>query len=318
MGRGRLWLTALSCWLAVSSCGDDGHGPQQLDAEPAETDDSGSDMADDSGTETQAENVSQTPPSGANGLAFDAEGRIWLADLFGNQVLRLDPESGAILDRFVLEGAGPDDVAIDQEGRVFWTGWMNGKVGRIDPATRENLIIAELPAGANSIAFSEDGRLFVGLVILNSGLYELDPEGHDAPRLVADNIGSLNGFDFGPDGFLWGPLDDAVAKIDAETGEIVETVAEGAYASVRYSERDGALYALTNGEDSAPPALNRIALDGYTVTRLGEPALAAVDNFAIAPGGDFVVSGFGVPELVVVSREDGTSSSVTKIGETTD
>jgi hypothetical protein len=57
-------------------------------------------------------------------------------------------------------------------------------VGRIDPTTHENVVIAELPKGAKSIAFSADGRLFVGLVILKSGLYEVDPEGTRSP---ADN-----------------------------------------------------------------------------------------------------------------------------------
>jgi sugar lactone lactonase YvrE len=172
------------------------------------------------------EPVDQTPPSGANGVAFDAEGMLWLADLFGRQVLRLDPASGEILGRFVQNSSGPDDVAIDARGRVFWTDWSSGQVGRLDPETKHEEILANLPPGVNSIAFTDDGRLFVGLVLLNRGLHELDPEGVRAPRLVSDTIG-VNAFDFGPDGLVWGPSEVGIVKLDPEGGEIVETVVQG-------------------------------------------------------------------------------------------
>jgi hypothetical protein len=38
------------------------------------------------------------------------------------------------------------------------------------------------------------------------GLYELDPELVDEPQVLIEDIVSLNGFDFGPDGMLYGPL----------------------------------------------------------------------------------------------------------------
>jgi sugar lactone lactonase YvrE len=256
----------------------------------------------------------QTPPTGANGLAFDAVGMLWLADLTGSQVLRLDPKTGTIIGRFVQEGAGPDDIAIDARGRIFWTGWLNGQVGRIDPTTHENVIIAKLPQGANSIAFSPDGRLFVGLVILNKGLYEVDPEGATSPRLITDALGSLNAFGFGPGGFLWGPLEDRIVKIDVETGSIVDTVAKGAYASVRYDEVHNSLYALTNGGgDTASPALVKLDLERGGMTRFAEPDLKSVDNFAIDPQGRFFVTGFDVPELVVV-ESDGSKGPLLRLG----
>jgi DNA-binding beta-propeller fold protein YncE len=271
--------------------------------------------AQDSGAVAAPALEDQTPPTGANGLAFDAAGMLWLADLFGNQVLRFDPATGKVVGRFAQQGAGPDDIAIDERGRVFWTGWYNGQVGRIDPTTHENVIIAELPKGANSIAFSADGRLFVGLVLLNSGLYEVDPEGKSGPRLITDAIGSLNAFDFGPGGFLWGPLTDRIVKIDVETGDVVDTVANGAYASVRYHEADHSLYALTNGAgDMASPALDKIDLNGSGMTRFAEPNLKGIDNFVIGPTGRFFVTGFDVPELAVV-EPDGSNGPLIKIGQ---
>jgi len=323
MRRGLPWLTLVCVCLLTVACGDDDDDKQAdttPDAEQQRTTDAGSheerDSAvnGDSGQDAGSVPVDQSAPTGANGVAFDADGMLWLADLFGNQVLRIDPSTGEILERFPEEKAGPDDVVIDDQGRVFWTGWSSGRVGRIDPKTGEEVIIAELPAGANSIAFARDGRLFVGLVILNTGLYELDPEGSDEPRLITDAISSLNAFDFGPDGFLWGPLEDAVAKIDVETGEVIDRVLDGGFASVRYNERDGALYALGNGGDGAPPKLVQIDLEDSHMRPFAEPALESIDNFVIDPHGDFFVTGFNVPQLVVIGP-DGTNAASLQIGE---
>ena len=62
----------------------------------------------------------------------------------------------------------------------------------------------------------------MGLDFLGDGLYELDPNLINTPRAIvpyvqgAFPIGNLNGFDFGPDGFLYGPIFSAglVAKVN--------------------------------------------------------------------------------------------------------
>jgi hypothetical protein len=320
MTRRRLaWLAAVSACMLAAGCSDkqpamdsdlSAHGERDAGVNP----DPDSGAHQDSGAVAAPALEDQTPPTGANGLAFDAAGMLWLADLLGHQVLRFDPATGKILGRYAQPGAGPDDIAIDERGRVFWTGWFNGQVGRIDPTTHENVIIAELPKGANSIAFSADGRLFVGLVILNSGLYEVDPEGTSDPRLITDALGP-NAFDFGPGGFLWGPLQDRIVKIDIETGDVVDTVAMGPYASVRYNEADNSLYALTGGEGDMPsPALDKIDLARGGMTRFSEPNIKSIDNFVIDPAGRFFVTGFDMPELVVI-EPDGSNGRVIKIGE---
>ena len=58
----------------------------------------------------------------------------------------------------------------------------------------------------NPITFSEDGRLFVALDFFGDALYELDPDLVKPPRLITQDLGWLNGIDWGPDGFLYGPI----------------------------------------------------------------------------------------------------------------
>ncbi len=78
----------------------------------------------------------------------------------------------------------------------------------------------------NPITFSEDGRLFVALDFFGDALYELDPELSDPPRLIAENLGWLNGFDWGSDGFLYGPIwtKGQVVRVDVDSGEITPVV----------------------------------------------------------------------------------------------
>ncbi len=339
MKKGILWpMAVMACLVAAGCQGEndsrssadadsvlrpdtDGGSATSADAGPNWSADSGqaastnpgSDGNLDSGADAVPNSMGQILPSGANGLAFDAEGMIWLADLFGNQVLRFDPTSGEILDRFEQREAGPDDIAIDQEGRVFWTGWSNGQIGRIDPRTKEDVIIAQLPEGANSIAFTEDGRLFVGLVISNNGLYEIDPEGTGNPRLITDALGSLNAFAFGPDGFLYGPLDGDVVKINTDTGEVVETIIEGAYFAVRYNENDNSLYALTISEDVGSPCLDKIDFGDRSMSTFAQVEITLADNFVIDSRGDFYVTGFNAPEVAVVGP-DGSNKRLIEIG----
>jgi hypothetical protein len=321
----RTWVRfAIPCaWLLATGCAQDERDEQSdtiaaaaadasVDADEVDATAQDVDAGAESDAGTLREPVDQTPPSGANGVAFDAEGMLLLADLFGRQVLRVDPGSGEILARFAQNSRGPDDVAIDVRGRLFWTDWSSGEVGRFDPQTGQEEVVANLPPGVNSIAFTDDGRLFVGLVLLNRGLYELDPEGVRAPRLVSDAIG-VNAFDFGRDGLLWGPSESGIVKLDPEGGEVVETVVQGGYASVRYSERERAFFAVTNGAGGGSPGLDRIDPGDHSVTRLAQPELARVDNFAIGPQGEFVVTAYDKPSFVVISA-DGSQQSVRQIG----
>lgn len=141
---------------------------------------------------------------GANGIRFDAQGRLHVASVFGSEVLVMDAETGEVIDSYGRDAGivSPDDLAFDNNGNLYWTAIITGDVGRRTPDGAVE-IIAQLPPGVNPIAISPDGRMVVGLCFLGDGLYEVDPQGIDAPRLIAENLGGgcgFNAFDFGPDG----------------------------------------------------------------------------------------------------------------------
>jgi hypothetical protein len=82
---------------------------------------------------------------------------------------------------------------------------------------------------------------------------------------------------------------------------------------VRYSERERAFFAVTNGGNGGARGLDKIDPDDHSVTRIAQPELERVDNFAIGPQGEFVVTAFDKPRFVVISA-DGSQQSVRQIG----
>jgi len=172
--------------------------------------------------------VTGSPIHGANGVTFDASDGLYIASAAGREIIAMDPETGEILDRLGPEVGveSPDDLTFGPDGSLYWTALLAGEVGRLSP---DGVTTSQPVAlGVNPITFSDDGRLFVALDFLGDALYELDPDLVDPPRLIAENLGFLNGMDWGPDGFLYGPIwtKGEVVRIDVDTGALT-VVADG-------------------------------------------------------------------------------------------
>lgn len=174
--------------------------------------------------------VTGAPHSSANGIYCGPDGNLYIASVGGHEILVMDPETGAVLKRLGEEVGvtSPDDLVFGPDGSLYWTNIMSGEVGRLAPdgtATSQKVAV-----GVNPITFSDDGRLFVALDFFGDAFYELDPNLVAPPRLLAEKLGFLNAFDFGPDGYLYGPLygRDKFIRIDVNVDPVqIETVADG-------------------------------------------------------------------------------------------
>ena len=155
---------------------------------------------------------------------FDANDRLYAARVVGREIVVYDTGNAEILSRLgpKLGIEGPDDVAFGPDGSPYWTSILTGDVGRMTP---DGIVTTQFIApGVNPITFSDDGRLFVGLAFLGDALYEVDPDLQDPPRLIGEHY-HLNGFDFGPDGYLYCPQlsTNSIVRINVDSGEL-ETV----------------------------------------------------------------------------------------------
>jgi sugar lactone lactonase YvrE len=170
---------------------------------------------------------------GANGMMFDRHDRLHIASVAGREIVVMDPQTGAILDRLGPDRGveGPDDLTFGPDGAMYWTSFFTGAVGRRAPDGMVSTV-AQLRPGVNAITFSDDSRLFVSVSFPGPGgvdaLYELDPNGATPPRLIAQDLGGLNAMDWGPDGLLYGPLQSRgqVVRINVDNGAIAP-VADG-------------------------------------------------------------------------------------------
>jgi len=228
----------------------------------------------------------------ANGIYFDSHDQLYIACGLGPEIVGMDIETGEILDRITTEVHSPDDLTFGPDGSLYWTDILTGEVGRCTP---DGIITKQSVAlGVNPITFSDDGRLFTALAFLGDALYELDPDLVDPPRLIAENLGMLNGFDFGPDGLLYSPLPflGKIVRIDVDTGEITPVVTEGIMAPSVKFDSQGRLHAQNymNGQigrvDTETGDMEVIATVTFATDNL---AFNSQDRLFVSDAGDGVI-----------------------------
>jgi sugar lactone lactonase YvrE len=194
--------------------------------------------------------------AGANGISFSPDNELYVASVIGSNITVIDPDSGAIVRRLgAAEGViGPDDIDFRADGSFFWTSILTGEVAGYNKDS-ERVVAAQLTPGVNPITFSDDGRLFVSQCFFGTGLFEVDPQGLEPARVIAEDLGpgcGLNGMDWGPDGRLYGPrwFTGEVVSFDVDSNEMrVEATGFQTPAAVKFNSK-GELHVLdtTSGE----------------------------------------------------------------------
>lgn len=229
--------------------------------------------------------------AGANGIHIGPDGLLYIASVVGSDITVIDPETGETIKRYTADDGvvGPDDVAFGPDGSFFWTSILTGEVAGFTP-DGEKVVAAELEPGVNPITFSDDGRLFTAQCFLGDKLYEVDPKGIEAPRLISDELGpncGLNGMDWGPDARLYGPrwFKGEVVSFDVDDNTM-RTEASGFQtpAAVKFDSK-GRLHVLDTGTGEV------IRIDGEDRTVIAS-LVPGLDNFAFDDEDRLFVSSF--------------------------
>ncbi|WAM29282.1 SMP-30/gluconolactonase/LRE family protein [Myxococcus sp. NMCA1] len=239
---------------------------------------------------------------GVHGLAVDGKGNLLASNLLGQSVHAVNLSTGVVSTLVGPPLGGADDVALGPDGSIYWTGYFSGQLMRRTPDGKTRVIARNLP-GLNSLAFRGDGRLYVTQLGRGDALWEVDPTGRKPPRKVIDAPGYLNGFEFGPDGRLYGPLilKGQIARVDVDTG-LIEKVAEGftVPVAVNFDARRENLYVV----DAATGELVRVRLPSGAKEVVAKLP-TGIDNLAVGPDDQVYVSNMVDNDIRVVNPADG-------------
>ncbi|MCA1511158.1 SMP-30/gluconolactonase/LRE family protein [Bradyrhizobium sp. NBAIM01] len=158
---------------------------------------------------------------GVHGLGVDKAGHLFAGSVAGAALYEVDIAGGSAKVAIPAPVGMADDIAFAPDGTMAWTGFLAGDLyaRKGDGPIKE--LASGLP-GINSLAFRKDGRLYATTVFLGDALYEIDVEGVKPPRQIMEKMGGLNGFEFGPDDKLYGPLwfKGQVARVDVDKAEL--------------------------------------------------------------------------------------------------
>src|SRR3954467_9742550 len=164
---------------------------------------------------------------GVHGLRIDKSGRLFAGSVAGAALYEVDRSNGTAKIAIPAPEGMADDIAFAPDGTMAWTGFLTGDLYSRKGDAPLKKLASGLP-GINSLAYRRDGRLYATQVFLGDALYEIDVEGVKPPRKIMEKMGGLNGFEFGPDDMLYGPLwfKGQVARVDVDKAEL-SVVADG-------------------------------------------------------------------------------------------
>jgi sugar lactone lactonase YvrE len=164
---------------------------------------------------------------GVHGLGIDGNGRLFAGSVAGAALYEVDRNNGTAKIAIPAPEGMADDIAFAPDGTMAWTGFLTGDLYARKGDGPIKKLASGLP-GINSLAYRKDGRLYATQVFLGDALYEIDLDGAKPPRKIMEKMGGLNGFEFGPDDMLYGPLwfKGQIAKIDVDKAELT-VVADG-------------------------------------------------------------------------------------------
>jgi sugar lactone lactonase YvrE len=245
---------------------------------------------------------------GVHGITAGDDGTLYVGSVVGAATYSVDPVSGAV-STFIDSPQGmADDLEFGPDGSLAYTSFLAGIIHARRPDGTID-VLAQGLSGINSTAWTEDGRLFATQVFLGDALYEIDPTGETPARKIMEGMGGLNGFDFGPDGMLYGPLwfKGQVAKVNVDTAELT-VVADGFKipAAANFDSK-GNLYVV----DTALGQVVRVDIETGDKTMVAEVP-NAIDNLAFDANDTLYITNMADNGVYRIDTETGEATTLTE------
>lgn len=284
--------TALAALLAFTACSE-----EQNKEAPAQS---------AAPTYTLEKFVEGSDFHGIHGITFTKDNRLLAGSVLGGTIYEVDVENKTTSVFIGPDKGMADDLEEGPNGELGWTSFLTGDYWLRTPEGKDIKLATGLP-GINSTAWKQDGRLFASQVFLGDALYELDPTGATPPRKIMEGMGGLNGFDFGPDGKLYGPLwfKGQIVRVDVDAGTL-EVIAEGFTipAAVNFDSK-GQLWAV----DTAEGAVYKVNIETGERTLIADVE-PAIDNMAFDKDDRLFISNMSRNAIIEINTDTGEATEI--------
>lgn len=174
---------------------------------------------------------------GSQGIYFDRDNTLIVAQVYGRQISKLNAETGEILDQLGFEDgvAFVDDVIVGRNGSLYWTDsfYFETIFSRTPGGTSEPLLPYGTVPFANAITLSDDGsRLFYAQCWNpepENGVYELNLETGSSATIIDGIFGcASNAMDFMDESlYTPRPYEDRIVKIELADNNSISNVTTG-------------------------------------------------------------------------------------------
>ncbi len=228
-----------------------------------------------------------------NGIAYGSDGNLYVGLGDTGRIMRIDGQSGAYIDDFILPGAGglagSRAISFGPGGDLYVASGTTDQILQYDGTSGDFVqVAAEGFDGPVGLAFGPNGHMFVGAALTNQVL-EYDTSGALRQTYQEPGFANTTGVLVGDDGLLYAAMSvtNAVLRFDQSTGDFHDVfVKPGGELSIPIGMTflpDGDLLVGSFGDDAV------IRYDGTTGEELGffiEPGSGGLDgthNFAFMP-----------------------------------
>ena len=135
-----------------------------------------------------------------NGLAFDKDGNLWVANYGANQVLELDPSNGIVLNTITDGLSGPTRLAFDSQSNLWVANTTGGTITGYNTKTLRRIRTYTESAASKPLGVAVDA--YGDTYIANNGINDIAALNVGFGRLVETLTKDNGGFSFSSPGAL--------------------------------------------------------------------------------------------------------------------
>lgn len=214
-------------------------------------------------------------PTNPEGIAFDSQGNLYLAEDGTQIVLKIAPNGS--MSTFASGVGGPDGLAFDQQGNLFASDAATGAIDKITPGGSVSTFVSPLALDARAsfgLAFDANGNLY-DAATQNNCILKITPSGSVSTFATMD---SPVGLAFDRNGNLYATSfdDDTIMKITPSGNESIFATGVGGPIGIAF-DSEGDLFVA---EHTSNGSIAEVSPSGVVTTFVantgGDPNCIAI------------------------------------------